>query len=68
MFVVVRHPDITVPGVIPVDALELHKLRGWFRVSEPASQPADFYLPDFADAEDLDAEPPTSRRSRAKEQ
>jgi hypothetical protein len=77
-FVVVRHPDITNPGVIPVAALEHHRLRGWYRVSEARAQPADFHLAAYADADDLDApaeepepEPePTrpSRRSRAKEQ
>jgi hypothetical protein len=79
-FVVVRHPDITAPGVIPVAALEHHRLRGWFRVSEERPQPSDFHLAAYADAENLDAPEPEpepevepeptrpSRRSRAKEQ
>jgi hypothetical protein len=33
-------------------------VRGWYRVSEWRAQPADFYLPDFVDAPDLDAPEP----------
>jgi len=55
VFAVVRHPDIENPGIVPEGALEAHRVRGWYRVSEWRAQPADFYLPDFVDAPDLDA-------------
>ena len=58
MFVVVRHPDITDAGVIPADALELQRTRGWYRVSDPRHEPAAFHLPEFDEScVDLDAEP-----------
>jgi hypothetical protein len=64
VFVVVRHPDVDTPGVIPVAALEYQRLRGWYRVSEERDEPAAFHLPDFAEAPDLDA--PKSKKSPAK--
>lgn len=60
MFAVVRHPDIDTPGVIPEAALQAHRARGWYRVSDWRSEPADFHLPDFAEAtDDLDKTPDT---------
>jgi hypothetical protein len=55
-FYVIRHPGAGV-GTCPVDALTIHRAAGWARVSEERPEPADFHLPDFADAPDLDAEP-----------
>ena len=56
MFAVVRNPDIAELGVIPATALDMHRGKGWFRVSDFRPQPADFYLPDFAEStQDLDA-------------
>jgi hypothetical protein len=71
VFAVVRHPDIATPGIIPRGALESHRARGWYRVSEWTDQPSDLHLPDYADADDdLDAEPepeaPKKRASRKK--
>ena len=56
-FVVVRHLETGGVGVIPEAAAENQRYRGWVRVSDPRPEPADFHLPDFADAPDLDAEP-----------
>ena len=55
MFAVVRHPDIDSPGICPQGAFELQQALGWYRVSEWRAEPADFHLPDFTDASDLDA-------------
>lgn len=56
MFAVVRHPDIEALGTIPDGALEHHRLRGWYRVSDWRTEPSEFHLPDFADKfDDLDA-------------
>jgi hypothetical protein len=64
-FAVVRHPDITVPGIIPREVLESHRARGWYRVSDWAGQPADLHLPDYADVhEDLDAEPEPKKSAK----
>jgi hypothetical protein len=68
MFVVVRHPDITNPGVIPVAALAFQRERGWYRVSEEREQPADFHLPDYLDAEDLDAQADPALPAETEEQ
>lgn len=58
-FAVVRHPDIEALGTIPAGALDYHRLRGWYRVSDWRDAPADFHLPDFADSYvDLDAPEP----------
>lgn len=65
MFAVVRHPDIAELGVIPAAALETHRTRGWYRVSEWREQPADLHLPDYAEAvEDLDAEPAPAKPAK----
>lgn len=58
-FVVVRHPGISTPGVIPAAALEHQRARGWFRVSDERAEPAAFHLPEFVQAPDLDATPTT---------
>lgn len=58
MFAVVRHPDIDNPGLVAQGAFEALRARGWYRVSEWRAQPADFYVPDFADAPDLDEPEP----------
>jgi hypothetical protein len=57
-YAVVRHPDVAVPGVVADSALDDHRSRGWYRVSDWADDPADLYPPAFADGEDLDAEQP----------
>lgn len=54
-FVVVRHPDAGI-GTIPAAALEMHRARGWARVSEERAEPSAFHLPDYAEAHDLDGE------------
>lgn len=57
-FAVVRHPDVSVAGVLPADALEYQRPRGWYRVSEFAPTPADLDPSAYGpDAPDLDAEP-----------
>lgn len=57
-FCVIRHPDVAALGTCAETALQHHKDNGWHRVSEWRGEPADFHLPDFADAvNDLDAEP-----------
>ena len=67
MFAVVRHPDIAGLGICPEGALELQRTRGWYRVSEWRAEPAQFHLPDFADADvDLDAEPELVKPKAAK--
>ena len=66
MFAAVRHPDIEALGVIPIGALEAHRLRGWYRVSEWVDQPSDLHLPDFEDAHDLDAEPEPEPKPKPK--
>lgn len=70
MFAAVRHPDIEVLGVVPDGALESHRARGWYRVSDWVERPADLHLPDYEDVTtDLDAEPepkPTKKSSPAK--
>lgn len=54
-FAVMRHPDVTVAGVTPADAVGAQRDRGWYRVSEFRDGP-DFNLPDFGpDLPDLDA-------------
>lgn len=70
MFAVVRHPDIATLGIIPQATLEAHQARGWVRVSEYRREPADFHLPDFAEAfDDLDAKPVKPiKRATAEEQ
>lgn len=61
-FAVVRHPDIDTLGVIPEGALEMHRARGWIRVSDWRREPADFHLPEFAEVvEDLDAPKPKAK-------
>jgi hypothetical protein len=58
MFAVIRHPDVTVPGIVAAGAVEVMRANGWIRVSDYRPEPADFHLPEFVDAvDDLDAEP-----------
>ncbi len=72
MFAVFRHPDVAVAGILPAEAAELQRYRGWFRVSDWSEQP-QFNLADFgADLPDLDDEdedtpkPKTARKAAAK--
>lgn len=66
-FCVIRHPDQPTLGTSPESALEIHKAKGWFRVSEWRDRGDAFYLPDFADAvEDLDAEPEPTKNKKSK--
>lgn len=61
MFAVIRHPDLDTVGLTPESGLEFFRVKGWYRVSEYRPNPADFHLPDFADAtEDLDAPEPAT--------
>lgn len=65
MFAVVRHPDIDTLGIIPQASLEAHRGRGFYRVSEWRSEPADFHLPDYAGAtRDLDAPEPADKPAK----
>lgn len=54
MWCLIRHPDVTVPGICPEASLELQRARGWYRVSDWASGPDGLVA--TADV-DLDAEP-----------
>ena len=66
-FAVVRHPETGGLGVVPAGALDMQRAHGWVRVSEYRPEPADFHLPDFADAtDDLDAEPEPEPAPKAK--
>lgn len=57
-FAVFRHPDVTVAGVLPSEAADTQRARGWYRVSHWAPS-SDFDLPSFtADLPDLDAPEP----------
>lgn len=67
-FAVVRHPDTGGIGTSPEAAMPIHRARGWVRVSEYRDAPADFHLPDFADASDLDAEAPKKTRRPTEEE
>ena len=63
MFVVVRHPDVETPGILPAAALEHRRAHGWYRVSDYRREPSDFYLPEFAKVfDDLDEAPKTRRK------
>lgn len=58
MFALARYPGVDEPGIFPASAMKHQRDRGWYRVSEWRPEPADFHLPDFADAfDDLDAQP-----------
>lgn len=58
-FAVVRHPDVSVAGVLPAAALETQRANGWYRVSEFAAQPADLDPSAYGpDSPDLDAPAP----------
>lgn len=64
MFAVVRHPDIEALGTVPESALEYHRLRGWYRVSDWREEPSAFHLPEFAEVfTDLDAPPEPDNES-----
>ena len=70
MFAVFRHPDIATAGVVTFDSADLHRVKGWHRVSA-WSESSGFNLPDFpADAPDLDAPPaiePATKAAKNKE-
>lgn len=58
MFAVIRHLETGGVGTSSADAMDIHRAKGWIRVSEYRAAPGDFHLPDFAEAsEDLDAPP-----------
>jgi hypothetical protein len=70
-FAVVRHPDVTVAGVLPEEALEFKRVQGWYRVSEFANAPADLdpaaYGPDSPDLDAPEPEPvPVKKTKTAK--
>jgi len=68
VFAAVRHPDVEALGVCPQGALEYQRNLGWFRVSPWFAEPANIYLPDYADAfEDLDAPEPVKPAKTTKE-
>lgn len=54
-FAVVRHTETGGVGTTAASAMDLMRANGWVRVSEYRAEPAEFHLPDFADAPDLDA-------------
>jgi hypothetical protein len=56
-FAVIRHTETGGLGIVAAGALDMQRAHGWVRVSDYRDEPSDFHLPDFADAEDLDAEP-----------
>lgn len=65
-FAVIRHPETGGLGVVPAATLSMQRARGWVRVSDYRPEPADFHLPDFADAvDDLDAEPTPKAAKKA---
>jgi hypothetical protein len=67
MFALARYPGVDELGIFPASAMEHQRARGWVRVSEWRPEPADFYLPDFADAfDDLDAPPEAKPRAKSK--
>lgn len=57
-FAVMRHPETGGLGTVPSAAVESHLANGWVRVSDYRPAPADFNVPDFADAPDVDAPDP----------
>lgn len=56
---VMRHPEISIPALIPESSLRAHKGRGWLRVSDAiAEHDMDRVdLAEYTDAPDLDAQP-----------
>lgn len=57
---VIRHPETGGVGVVAETALLIHQAAGWLRVSEaiPDHEKAQIVAAHYADAPDLDAEPP----------
>jgi hypothetical protein len=64
-FAVIRHTETGLLGIVPAGALDMQRAGGWVRVSDYRDEPADFHLPDFADADDLDAEPEPKAAKKA---
>jgi hypothetical protein len=64
-FAVMRHTETGGLGIVPAGAMEMQRAHGWVRVSEYRDEPADFHLPDFADADDLDAKPDAEPEPKA---
>jgi hypothetical protein len=56
-FVVMRHTETGGVGAVAAEAVDLHRVNGWIRVSDYRGEPGDFHLPDYSDAPDLDAPP-----------
>ena len=57
-----RHPDIAHPALVPASAVPQHRALGWIRVSGaiPAGDVDQVDVADYAQAPDLDAEPPAA--------
>lgn len=63
-FAVIRHTETGGLGVVPAAALDMQRANGWVRVSDYRTEPADFHLPEFADAfDDLDADPAPAQKA-----
>lgn len=66
-----RHPDIAVPGIVPESAMEMHRGRGWLRVTEALSNDErdQIRVADYASAPDLDQpadEKPAKQQTKEK--
>jgi hypothetical protein len=55
-FAVVRHPATGGAGVIPESALDLHRGKGWIRVSDWSTEPSGLRPEDYPQGPDLDVE------------
>jgi hypothetical protein len=64
-FCVMRLADVG-PATTPESAWPMYQARGWVRVSEWMDDTSQVYLPDYADAPDLDAEPEPAKTPAAK--
>ena len=65
---VMRLPETGGVGVVPESALDLHRDRGWIRVSDVVTErnKDQVVLADYADAPDLDAAPAAPEATDAK--
>lgn len=64
-----RHPEIAVPGIVPGSSMDMHRGRGWLRVSEALSNDErdQVRVGDYATAPDLDAPEPAAPAKQTKE-
>jgi hypothetical protein len=66
MWVVIRNDELGASAVVHTDALEHHRARGWYRVSEPAADKDSLHPVEYDSAADLDAEPEKPKKTAAK--